>query len=109
MQGRGWPPATERCRSESCAEPLDDRIGPAERASRADLERYLLDHVRRAVDELPDSLREPFVLFRYEGLMLKEIGSILGISTKAAENRVARALRRVAEQVDELRAEYGNR
>jgi len=92
-----------------CPEPADGSRGPAERASRADFEHFLLARVRDAVDELPDSLREPFVMFRYEGLPLKEIGAILGISTKATENRVARALRRVADRVADLKAEYGNR
>jgi RNA polymerase sigma-70 factor (ECF subfamily) len=90
-------------------EPPDDRNGPAEQAGRADLERFLLMRVREAVDALPDSLREPFVLFRYEGLMLKEIASILGISTKAVENRVARALKRVAGKVAHLRTEWRGR
>jgi len=94
---------------EACAEPADDHHGPAERVSRADLDRFLMARVRAAVDDLPDTLREPFVMFRYEGLPLKEIGSILGISTKAAEHRVARAIARVSSAVEELRAEYGSR
>ncbi|MEM8886139.1 MAG: RNA polymerase sigma factor [Planctomycetota bacterium] len=94
---------------ESCAEPADPRVGPEDRACRQDLERYLLDHVRRAIDALPDSLREPLVLFRYEGLPLKEIAAILDITPKAAEHRVSRALRRVAAAVEGLRTEYRSR
>jgi len=94
---------------EGCAEPADQGRGPADRASRADSEEFLLARVRRAVDDLPDSLREPFVMFRYEGLPLKEIGAILDISTKAAEHRVARALRHVAARVEDVGAEYKER
>jgi len=88
-------------------EPADPAAGPGDRASRDDLHRFLLEQVRRAVDDLPDSLREPFVLFRYEGSTLNEIAEILGITPKAAELRVARALKRVAERLTRLRTEYG--
>jgi RNA polymerase sigma-70 factor (ECF subfamily) len=88
-------------------EPVDRNGDPSESASRAELKRFLLAHIRRAVDELPPSWREPFVLFRYEGLRLKEIAETLGITPKAAEIRVARALERVAARLRELKAEYG--
>lgn len=81
--------------------------GPAESASRDDLKRYLLAQVREAVDALPPSWREPFVLFRYEGLTLKEIATTMEITPKAAELRVSRALKRVAARLSELRAKYG--
>lgn len=89
------------------AEPADDRAGPAERASREDLQRFLLAHVRRVVDELPDSWREPFLLFRYEGLKCREIADVLGLTPKAVELRVTRALQRVAARLEDLRARYG--
>ncbi len=88
-------------------EPVDGNPDPSESASRSELKSFLLAHVRRAVDELPSSWREPFVLFRYEGLKLKEIAETLGITPKAAEIRVARALGRVATTLRELRAKYG--
>ena len=59
------------------------------------------------MEELPDSWREPFVLFRYEGMKLKEIADTLGITPKAAEIRVARALERVSGRLRELKAKYG--
>jgi RNA polymerase sigma factor (sigma-70 family) len=88
-------------------QPVDGSPDPAERAGCADLRSFLLAHVRRAVDDLPDSWREPFVLFRYEGMKLKQIAETLGITPKAAEIRVARALDRVSERLRELKAEYG--
>jgi RNA polymerase sigma-70 factor (ECF subfamily) len=88
-------------------QPVDGNPDPSESASRAELKGFLLSHVRRAVDELPPAWREPFVLFRYEGLKLREIADALGITPKAAEIRVARALERVAGRLRELRAKYG--
>jgi len=88
-------------------EPVDGNPDPSESASKRDLKSFLLAHVRRAVDELPPSWREPFVLFRYEGMKLREIADTLGITPKAAEIRVARALDRVATRLRELKAEYG--
>jgi len=88
-------------------EPVDGNPDPSESASRSELKGFLLAHVRRAVEELPSSWREPFVLFRYEGLKLREIADTLGITPKAAEIRVARALERVAARLRDLRAEYG--
>jgi len=88
-------------------QPVDGNPDPSESASRKELKGFLLAHVRRAVDELPASWREPFVLFRYEGLKLKEIADTLGITPKAAEIRVARALERVSNELRELKAKYG--
>ena len=87
-------------------EPPEGNGSPAADAARRDLERFLLARVRQAVDELPDSWRDPFVLFRYEGLKLKEIAEILELTPKAVEIRVARALKRVAERVRGFREEY---
>ena len=49
--------------------------------------------VRRAVAELPEKLRAPLVLARFEGLPHAEIAAILGCSPKVVEHRVAEALR----------------
>jgi RNA polymerase sigma-70 factor (ECF subfamily) len=94
---------------ENCSEPHCGQDGPAEQASRADADSFLLARVRRAIDTLPDSLREPLVLFRFEGLKVKEIAEFLEITPKAAEHRVARALHRVTAQVEDVRAEYHGR
>ena len=59
----------------------------------------LLAQVRAAVDGLPAGWREPFVLFRYEGLTCAQVAEMMGLSPKAVELRLARALRAVAERV----------
>ncbi|MBP7276243.1 MAG: hypothetical protein KBA51_08585 [Kiritimatiellae bacterium] len=48
---------------------------------------------------LPSGWREPFVLFRYEGLTCAQVAEMMGLSPKAVELRLARALRAVAERV----------
>jgi RNA polymerase sigma-70 factor (ECF subfamily) len=60
---------------------------PARRAENADAAEAL----RRTVEELPLSLREPFVLSRLQELTYKEIGQMLGISHRTVEDRMAQA------------------
>src|SRR6266436_2633692 len=47
--------------------------------------------VRNAVEQLPEELRMPLILFEYEELSHTEIGKILGCSAKAVETRLYRA------------------
>jgi RNA polymerase sigma-70 factor (ECF subfamily) len=79
---------------------------PAGRLEHDDLERYLLERVQLVVDGLPDAWREPFVLYRYEGLTCREVAEMTGLSTKAVEMRVTKALKRIAARLHDLRAEY---
>jgi RNA polymerase sigma-70 factor (ECF subfamily) len=59
----------------------------------------LLERVRRAVDSLPDDWREPFILFRYEGLSCREVAEAMDLTPKAIEIRVARALKDVSRRL----------
>jgi len=88
-------------------EPCGGAEDPAERAARDDLRQHLLARVREEVDRLPDSWREPFVMFRFEGMTCPAIAELMGLTPKAVEMRVTKALRRVADRLKELRAEYG--
>ncbi len=76
-------------------EPTLGERGPAARAEKRDWEAHLLSAVRKVVLDLPDSWRDAFILFRYEGHTMKEIASQLDITPKAVEARLARALRAV--------------
>ena len=49
-------------------------------------------HVRHAVAQLPDDLREAVVLHAFEGKGHEEIASLTGISHAAARKRYSRAL-----------------
>jgi RNA polymerase sigma-70 factor (ECF subfamily) len=80
---------------------------PAVVAERRSDRRFLLERVRREVDALPDSWREPFVLFRYEGLTCAQVAETMGLTPKAVELRLARALDAVARALQGLEASHG--
>jgi RNA polymerase sigma-70 factor (ECF subfamily) len=66
---------------------MEDRPGQdVEAADREELAR-----LRRAIAELPSSLREPLVLHAIEGMSQAETASVLSISEKAVETRLRRA------------------
>jgi RNA polymerase sigma-70 factor (ECF subfamily) len=56
-----------------------------------------LDQLQRAIDRLPDSLRDPLILTALERLSHKEAAEILDLKPKAVEVRVYRARKRLAE------------
>lgn len=53
--------------------------------------------IQAALARLPDRCREVFVLKRMEGRSLKEIGELLNISPKTAENQMTKALKSLKE------------
>ena len=85
---------------------VDRSDSPDETAARRDAQRHLLECVRRVVDALPDSWREPFVLFRYEGLTCAEVAETMGLTPKAVEMRLAKAMKDVAGRLAGLREEF---
>jgi RNA polymerase sigma-70 factor (ECF subfamily) len=82
-------------------DPVDGNGCPSEIATREEEERRLHERVRLAIEALPDGWRDAFILFRFEGLAVKEIAKLLGLTPKAVEMRLARALKRVAASVKE--------
>lgn len=79
--------------------------GPAAEHEREETIGFLVQHVRRALDELPESARTAFVLFRYEGLTCAEVAELQGTPLKTTETRIARATQLLAEK---LRAYRGH-
>jgi RNA polymerase sigma-70 factor (ECF subfamily) len=79
---------------------------PDESAAQVETRRLLLSRVRRAVDALPDSWREPFVLFRYEGLTSGEVAQTMGLTTKAVEMRLAKATKDLAARLADLKPAF---
>ena len=78
---------------------------PAPRPDRQAEARERWRTTRRCIDALPPGQRAVVVLARFEGLSLRQVGQVLGISEKAAESRLARALDRLGkEQAAETRA-----
>lgn len=55
------------------------------------------ENLQRAVSELPDALKGPLLLAALEGRSHAEIASILGITPKAVETRIARARKKLSE------------
>jgi len=89
---------------------LEDRYdGPADDAQSRDCRAFLLRHVQQAVRSLPESWRQPFVLFRYENMSCREIAELMGLTNKAVEMRLRKATRSIAAQLASLRAEYDDR
>jgi RNA polymerase sigma factor (sigma-70 family) len=92
----------ERARAETGldAEPSAPTVAPDDSAAGRIDRAAALVAVRRAVDGLPEGWREPFVLFRYEGMTCTQVAEMLDVTPKAIELRLARALRAVAEQLN---------
>ena len=57
------------------------------------LDKELQQLFENALQRLPDNLREVFILSRVEQLSYKEIAQRLGITVKAVDNRLARTMR----------------
>jgi len=55
--------------------------------------------MRQAVADLPEEVRETFLLSRVDGLTYSEIASAVGMSVKTVEARMGRALRLVRERL----------
>lgn len=59
----------------------------------------LEDALRRAIDSLPPRCRQVFELNRLQGLKYAEVAQAMGVSVKAVEAHMARALRTLREQL----------
>lgn len=68
---------------------------PAGEAEGAELQGKLRD----AISSLPDDLRIPFVLSRYEDLRYEEIGRVLSISPRTVERKVSDAAKLLAKRL----------
>ena len=69
----------------------DEEVGAAHDRPEADL----IEEVRAAIEELPESLRIVVQLHRYEGLTFSEIAEVLGTSAGAVRVRAFRAYERL--------------
>ncbi len=72
-----------------------------------DVENYVLysdlaSHLSVAIDQLPPSYREAFLLSRREGLKYKEIAEQLGVSERVVEVRIGKALVLLREHLKEF-------
>ena len=53
----------------------------------------LTKRIKEAIDKLPESYRESFVMHRFQNMSYKEIGTQLGISHKTVDYRIQQALK----------------
>jgi RNA polymerase sigma-70 factor, ECF subfamily len=73
--------------------------GAPARADHEVVEDEIADAIRAAIDSLPPRCREVFELSRIHGLKQTEIAESLGVTVKAVEAQMARALRTMREQL----------
>lgn len=85
------------------ARPIDEAAEavPADIPGHDDVaaDRQELDRLRRAVADLPATLREPLVLHTVEGMSQAETAAVLAITEKAVETRLRRARIKLAERL----------
>lgn len=77
--------------------------------ARRDAVAFLAARLDEALLQLPDEMREAFVLFRYEGLTCAQIGEMTGAPPKTVETRVRRATAALAERLAPWRDHIGGR
>jgi RNA polymerase sigma-70 factor (ECF subfamily) len=82
-----------------------DAAPPAERdLERTESRKFLAARVREALEGLPETMREAFVLFRYEGLSCADIAEAVGAPVKTVESRIRRATLLLGERLRSYRA-----
>ncbi|HAA21065.1 MAG TPA: RNA polymerase subunit sigma-70 [Cytophagales bacterium] len=59
------------------------------------------ERIQEAIDRLPEGQREVFLLNRIEKLSYAEIAETLGVSQKAIEKRMSKALKKMREILEE--------
>ncbi len=92
-------------RRELAPAPGPERTAPATAGEVADREAqgFLLAQVRTALDALPESSRQAFELFRFQGMTAREISEATGTPVKTVETRVRRATLALAEALGRYR------
>jgi RNA polymerase sigma factor (sigma-70 family) len=87
------------------AAPLDDAAETASKASgpvEAAMHKEQQAVVRQALSQIPESLREPLVLFYREQKSVREVAAQLGLSENAARQRISRGRGMLREQVADV-------
>jgi RNA polymerase sigma-70 factor (ECF subfamily) len=74
----------------------DERDGPEQAA----LEKAAQEEVRRAVDRLPDSLRDVVVLYYLQGAQVEDVQEALGLGRENVKSRLFRARKRLRGLLD---------
>jgi RNA polymerase sigma-70 factor (ECF subfamily) len=65
---------------------------------------FAVDHdVKKALSELPENIREVFLMNRYDGLKYREIAELLKVSVKTVEIRMSKGLKILREKLAHLK------
>ena len=72
---------------------------PAPGSEAAAIDQQRQEGLARAVGALPAALKEPLLLTILDGYSQKEVGELLGLTTKAVELRLARARKELARKM----------
>jgi RNA polymerase sigma-70 factor (ECF subfamily) len=83
-------------RSQTPSDEIDIADDDPEPVSSQDLQ---VKRLRRAVEELPEILKDVVVMKTLEGLSYDEISEITGVNTETLKNRMYRAKKQLAEQL----------
>jgi RNA polymerase sigma-70 factor (ECF subfamily) len=86
---------------------LTDRRGEAPQAEDELLRSERHGELRRAVSGLEPALQETVALHYFQGLSLREVGSVMGLPTGTVKSRVNRALGQLRERLETKEAEHG--
>ncbi len=71
---------------------LETLVDPHPNPEEAAIARQELALLAQAVQELPDKCRMVFVLYRGQGLSMRQVAETMGISEKTVEKHIARAM-----------------
>jgi RNA polymerase sigma-70 factor (ECF subfamily) len=82
-----------------------DAVDPSPGPSGALQQRETADHVRAALDTLPDAQRRAITLCHYQGMRNIEAAEIMGVSIEALESLLARGRRKLREELRALAPE----
>jgi RNA polymerase sigma-70 factor (ECF subfamily) len=61
--------------------------------------RQAMDALERAIDALPDDMKQVMIMVRLEGMQLEEVAEILGIPSGTVKSRLSRAKGRLLEEM----------
>ena len=79
--------------------PDPSQPSPEQGVADRDAARFLAARIDEGLDALAPEAREAFVLFRYEGLSVREIADLTGAPPKTVETRLRRATLALAERL----------
>ena len=64
------------------------------------------DGIKEAINNLPERLKSPFILYELQGFKYKEISKILDVSLNTIKVNILRARKRLQEELKEYAREY---